>query len=193
MSIQKVIFADTETTGLDFVNDELVQVSAITCDLDTQEVESSINYFFESTKEVEPRVTKINGYYKGKWKAEGFNPIPNEVGAPFILDYLNQKSAVIFCHNSSFDRAFISIFLNRCGVPTLEQPKYFFDSATLASLFMMKSDWKKPSLDYCVERLKVPYQRLKKHDGLDDCYLLREVFFSLMKNIHVDYVAEGAS
>lgn len=188
MTVSKVIILDTETTGVDFVNDELIQVSAITCNLDTQEVESSINYFFESTKDVSQEVTNINGYYKGKWTEEEYNPIPPEVGAPFILDYLNQKNAVIFCHNSSFDRAFISIFLNRYGVPTNEQPKYFFDSATLACLFKMKSDWKKVSLDYCVERLKVPYQRLKKHDSLDDCYLLREVFFALMKNIHIDQV-----
>lgn len=188
MTIHKVIFMDTETTGLDFVNDELIQVSAITCNIDTQEVESSINYFFEATKDVDPRVTEINGYYKGKWEAEGFNPIFPEVGAPFILDYLNQKDTVIFCHNSSFDRAFLSIFLNRCGIPPLEQPKYFYDSATLACLFKMKSEWEQVSLNYCAARLKVPYKRLKKHDGLDDCYLLREVFFALMKNIHVDRV-----
>ena len=191
MSVNKVIFLDVETTGVDFINDELIQVSAITCDLDTQEVESSINYFFESTIEVSPRVTEINGYYQGKWGMEGYNPISHSVGAPLIYDYINRTKfgeTILFCHNSSFDRAFISIFLNRNGISPLDQPKYFFDSATLAVLFRMKSDWKRVSLDYCAERFKVPYKRLKKHDGLDDCYLLREVFFSMMKNIHIDRV-----
>jgi len=188
MPVQKVIFLDTETTGVNFIKDELIQISAITCDLDTQEVESSINYFLESTIEVPERVAKINGYYKGKWEAEGFNPLEPKTVAPLVLEYLTQKDAVIFCHISSFDRAFISIFLNRYGVDTLDQPKHFFDSATLAVLFKMKSDWERVSLDYCVDRLRVPYRRLKKHDGLDDCYLLREVFFAMMKNIHVDRV-----
>lgn len=188
MSVNKVIFLDTETTGVDFANDELIQVSAITCDLDTQEVESSINFFFESTKDVPSRITDINGYYKGKWEAEGFNPLEPEFVAPHIHAYLSQPNAVIFCHNSSFDRAFISILLTRCGIEPLKQPKYFFDSATLACLFRMKDEWARVSLDYCAERLKVPYKRLKKHDSLDDCYLLREVFFAMMKNIHVDKV-----
>ena len=188
MSINKVIFLDTETTGLGFVNDELIQVSAITCDLDTQEVESSINFFFEATKEVPQRITNINGYYKGKWEAEGVGPVEPMKAISVIFDYLNQKNSVIFCHNSSFDRAFISILMTRCGIEPLEQPKYYFDSATLACLFMMKNEWERVSLNYCAERLKVPYKRLKKHDGLDDCYLLREVFFAMMKNIHVDKV-----
>ena len=188
MQINKVIFLDTETSGIDFINDELIQVSAITCDLDTQEVESSINYFFESTIEVSSRVTEINGYYKGKWAAEGYAAISPTVGAPLIFEYLKQKNAAIFCHNSSFDRAFISIFLTRHGIAPIEQPKYYFDTATLASLFLMKSDWETVSLDACRGKFNVAYQRLKKHDGLDDCYLLREVFFAMMKTIHVDKV-----
>jgi len=188
MRANKVIFLDTETTGVDFVNDEIIQVSAITCDLDTHEIESSINYFFESTKDVPERVTAINGYYKGKWAAENYFPLEYSVGAPLIFDYLKQKDAIIFCHNSSFDRAFISILLTRCGIPPLEQPKYFFDSASLAVLFIIKSDWENISLDACKGKLGVAYQRLKKHDGLDDCYLLREVFFAMTKLIHVDKV-----
>jgi DNA polymerase III subunit epsilon len=184
----KVIFLDTETTGLDFINDELIQIAAITCDLDTQEIDSSINYYIESTIEVPERVTQINGYYRGKWEAEGFNPVPMNAVVPLVLDYLKQKDSVIFCHNASFDRAFVSIMMNRHGVNPLDQPKYFCDSATLACLFRMKSDWERVSLDYCADRLKVAYKRLKKHDGLDDCYLLKEVFFALMKSIHVDRV-----
>lgn len=185
---QKVIFLDTETTGLDFESDEIIQLSAITCDLDTQEVLSSINYFFEATKEVSPQVTAINGYYLGKWAMEGLPVLEPSAVSSHVLQYLSQQDSLIFCHNASFDRAFVSMFLKRCGIPALDQPKYFSDSATLAALFRMKSDWARVSLDYCSERLKVAYTRLKRHDSLDDCYLLKEVFFEFMKKIHVDKV-----
>lgn len=190
MNIQKVIFIDTETTGVDFVNDEIIQCSGIIVDLDTKEVEGSINYFFESTKEVPARITEINGYYKGKWEAEGYYPIDRKTGAEYILKFITLPNSAIFCHNSAFDRSFVAAFLTRFGgYNPLELPKYWFDDATLAALFVMKSDWQTITLDFCKTKLGVEYQRLKKHDSLDDCYLLKEVFFEFMKRIHVDRVA----
>jgi DNA polymerase III epsilon subunit-like protein len=188
MDFDKVIFLDTETTGINFVDNELIQVAAITCDLNTTDmgILSSINYYFEAAKEVNSEAARVNGYYKGKWESEGLFPIEPKIGAGYVIKYLTQPNTCIFCHNSSFDRAFISIFLTRNGIPPEQQPKYFFDSATLAALFKFKSDWEKVSLNYCATQLGVQYRRLKKHDGLDDCYFLREVFVAMMKRISVN-------
>lgn len=188
MSINKVIFLDTETTGLDFVLDEIVQVSAIVVNLDTREVESAINYFLDSEKEIPQRVTAINGYYKGKWKLEGKYPIERSTCAKLLFDFLkfNETSSIIVCHNSPFDRAFCSNFLFVHGnIQHIQQPKYWFDTATVALLFNLRGTWEKSSLDYCKNKLHIQYERKTQHDALDDCYLLKDVFFGMLDRINV--------
>ena len=188
MSINKVIFLDTETTGIDFSNDEIIQVSAILVNLDTRDIESTINYYFESEKEIPSIITAINGYYTGKWKIEGYNPITRSEGAKLLFKFLDdyKHSSVIVCHNAPFDRAFCSNFLFTHGnIPHIDQFKYWFDTATVAFLFNIRGTWIKSSLNYCQEQLHIQYQRKFKHDALDDCFLLKEVFFGMLDRITV--------
>lgn len=188
MSINKVIFLDSETTGLDFVNDEIIQVAAILVNLDTRIVESAINYHFESENTIPPRVSEITGYYNGKWEIEGYNPITRSEGAKLLFKFLDDHkySSVIVCHNSPFDRAFCSNFLFTYGnIQYKDQPKYWFDTVTMAFLFNIRGTWIKASLNYCQEQLHIQYQRKSKHDALDDCFLLKEVFFGMLDKISV--------
>lgn len=183
--INKLIFLDTETTGIDPEKNEIIQVAAVLVDLDTRKIESAINYYIEATGELDAAASVVNGYYVGKWTEEERHPLKPEIVAPMLKQFLSIRNSAIVAHNSSFDRAFCASLLSKHGISRRDQPKYWFDTATMAFLFMLKSGWNRVSLDYAKEQLKVEYVRKKQHDALDDCYLLVDTFFKMIDLIDI--------
>ena len=103
-----------------------------------------------------------------------------------FIKFLKEGDA-IFCHNSPFDRSFMSMLFERTGIPTKQQPKYWFDTATLAYLFRLKGNWEKVSLDYCAQQLGVDIKRSGEHDAIEDCLILKEVYFKMMEIIELKF------
>lgn len=183
-----IIFLDTETTGVNFLTDEIIQASAIRVDVVSGSVLSSMNVFMEATNErLDPLSLKVTGYYKGKWKKEKKeNLVSKKDGAQIIYNFL-MNGDCIFSHNSAFDNSFVTThILKHSDIGRRFFPKYWFDTHTIAFLFKYHlADFKSTSLDYCIKKFKLDSKRSSNHDALEDCYLLKDVFFKMMKQISI--------
>ena len=187
--MNNIIFLDTETTGLNFIKDEIIQASAIRVDICSSTIIDTMNIYIDATaKKLDPEACKINGYYKNKWKKENKNPLNKKESAIEIYNYLtNYPNDVIFSHNSPFDRSFvITHILKYTEINERCLPKYWYDTATIAFLFKyFLPDFKYTSLDYCAKQFNAETIRHKEHDALQDCYILKSVFFKMMKGITI--------
>jgi DNA polymerase-3 subunit epsilon len=181
-----IIFLDLETTGLDYKNNEVIQISGILVDTFSRKTLEELNCYIESSKPNSEGARRINGYYMGKWKDLGIQKTKMSDHYDDIMKFLRKGNAII-SHNSSFDRPFLMAALNASDNDMEKyMPKYFMDNCTLAWIFKYKgADVQKISLNYLVEKFKIEEKRDVSHDALQDCKLLKEVFFKLIDNIQV--------
>ena len=185
--MKKIAFIDIETTGLNFIKHEPIQISGVLVDDSNRNIVEEINIFIESKNENSPGAQKVNGYYKGKWKDLGYKDLDNKKNAEKIFKFLSQADTVI-SHNSAFDRPFLTKFMEENGYDAYKLPKYFMDDCTIAWIIKHKTNGKllkKISLDYLIERLNVSKNRNKQHDALEDSRLLSKVFYEMIDKIHI--------
>ena len=100
---KKLVFIDTETTGLSLVNNEIIEVAAIVCDGSTLEIEKTFHAKIKPLhiERAEKEALKINGYDPIKWReAKDLKEVLTELGniAP---------NGVLVGWNISFDWAFL--------------------------------------------------------------------------------------
>ncbi len=178
----KIAFVDLETTGLDFVNDEIIEIAIVVVDSITEKVKEYYQFFLEA-KRIDEEAAKINGYYVGKWGLKADNPCKVAEKVNRILKDVDE----IFAHNAAFDRSFMSVFLAKNGIGVRNQCKYFLDTATIAFLFKKAGIFQKINLNHCLDKLNLLSMRSEKHGALEDAMLLKDVYFKLIKLIEVKW------
>lgn len=135
------IFLDTETTGLDPVQHEIIEIGIVRCgpDLDVvQEWETKIRP--QRIETAHPRALEINGYTPEEWESA---PLFEEV-APTILSMLN--GSVVCGHNVDFDIGFVDAALKRAGFDPLDL-KGKVDTVQLAREHLFPKGLRSASLD----------------------------------------------
>jgi DNA polymerase III epsilon subunit-like protein len=182
------IFLDTETTGVNFLTDEIVQASALKVDVISGSVLAVMNVYIEATgKNLDPEALAINGYYKGKWKKKWPRLVKTKKEAAQIMYDFIKDGDYIIAHNAAFDRSFVSShILKHSKISNRDIPHRWFDSMTIAFVYKYNLEkFKNVSLDYCKQMFNIETPRNTEHDSLQDCYILKNVFFKLMKGISV--------
>lgn len=119
---QCICFTDTETTGLDPIKDEIIQIAAIKV-LHHPEDPSvvvrlqncTMEMKIKPTKPVPPEVAKINGYDPEVWEREA---VSLEEAMAKYRDFVTWTN--FGGQNPAFDKAFISEAFRKCG---LEWPR----------------------------------------------------------------------
>lgn len=66
----KLVFPDTETTGLDRKSDEIIELAALRIDWETWTTEGVFYRRFKPTREVHPEAAKVNHYTPWAWESE---------------------------------------------------------------------------------------------------------------------------
>lgn len=153
-----VVVLDTETTGLDENENEMLEISIIRPDtsiiLDTKIKPVQI-------ETAHPKALEVNGYNEEEWADA---PTWNEI-APFVKEALTD--VVILGQNVSFDMRFVNAWLKRTDVGNEGVSYHTIDTATLAYEHLAPCGLQRLNLDAVCDFLGIPNDGA--HRALADC------------------------
>lgn len=162
-----LLFVDVETTGLDPVNDRIIEIGIVKIDKDEKinTFSQLINPGFKISKEVRS-LTGIR--------------IKDLESAPLFGDVIDDllgfvKADLFIAHNAKFDYDFLSEELYRHD---LDFPLTQIDTIKLAKIFY--PNYLTYSLDSIIARMKLTVG--KRHRGLDDAMVLWQFYQKLVND-----------
>lgn len=173
-------FIDTETTGLDVLQHEIIEVGMLRV-----EVDRSWNYgeveCYEAKikprfiKRASPQALKINGYTPEKWK----KAVNSLVALKKIKNWV-ESSDYLVGQNLIFDYGFINKSFDDLDLERPSYPKYY-DTKHMAQVLVTDGKLKRTALDYLCENYKIPSIG-RAHTALVDVFRT----FELFKKIRID-------
>lgn len=180
-----ITFIDTETTGLDLLSHEVIDIAAL-------QVFVTENSYVELTR-LEAKITpaniasaspvalKINGYSKRKWK----NSLPASSTLP-IIKSLIETSTYVAGQNLVFDYRFINKMFDAQNVDRPKWPQYI-DTKWMADQLVHDKKIKRSSLDFLCEHYQVPTIG-RAHTALTDVLRTVEIYKILSKQTETTYL-----
>lgn len=180
---------DTETTGLDLLDHEIIEIAIVQARVDPKRITRlkrwSAKIKPRFIERASPIALKINGYSEEKWR----DSMSQEHAIADIKSYI-PTSDLLIGQNLIFDIRFINKMFNDNGEKLLLFPPYH-DTKMMAEQLIFDGKLKRSSLDYLCEFYKIrdygrPHTALADADRTLDVYkkLLKEteaVQFSLNK------------
>ena len=158
--IHSLLILDTETTGLDEKEDEVIEIGCILFHVESRSVLSQVSFLLPVCSN---RAEEINGISAS---STNFNQ-PWEDAIKFFLKLVD-ASDLIVAHNVEFDKKWFGIGrlpeLNKKWVCSLEDINWSFKKN-------LKS---RPSVTDLALAFQIPVWNL--HRALSDCYYISEVF-----------------
>lgn len=180
-------FIDTETTGLDLMQHEIIEVGMLRVEVDKNFNYSSMKCYEAKIKpqyirRASPQALKVNGYTKAKWS----KTVPRSVVAQQIKEWVEDCNYVVG-QNLVFDYNFINQFFDRMNCERPKYPKYF-DTKYMADKLVKEGKLKRTGLDYLCENYNIPSIG-RAHTALTD--VLRT--FELFKKLKLETKPESLS
>jgi DNA polymerase III alpha subunit (gram-positive type) len=107
----KLVFLDTETTGLDHTKHEIIEIAVVVMEngVRTKQIECKIKP--QRIETAEPKALEINGYSEELWKDAGSWTKETSLEIREII-----QNSMIVGHNPMFDMRFIEAACTRFGV-----------------------------------------------------------------------------
>lgn len=181
MHKQNLAFIDTETTGLDPENHEIIQIG---CVLVSQNQDADGNQVYEIVEEFELKVKpeKIENADKVALRINGYNE------ADWVFAYTlkeamqifsdKTKDAIMVAHNMPFDFAFL---LKAFSTTKVENKLHYHKLDTISIAYAKakkRDDISRFSLRFLCEVFKIDNK--KAHTALSDCRATFELYKKLM-------------
>lgn len=169
---------DTETTGLDLLDHEIIEIGIVQARIDPTRIirisrwEAKIKPRY--IERASPVALKINGYSEEKWR----NAISQEHAIADIKSYV-RTSQLLLGQNLIFDLRFINKMFNDHGEKLLKFPNYH-DTKMMAEQLVYDGKLKRSSLDYLCEHFKIN-NRGRPHTALADADRTLDVYKKLLK------------
>ncbi len=153
---KRIVVFDTETTGLDTSNDDIIQIAAI--EIINGNIGASFECFFATDKELSP-TQKIHNISNKKLKQKATD---KKDGLIQFLAFVSEDS--LLAHNIQFDYAILNSNLLRVGLKSIDQKI----TPLFCTLTLTRQMYKLPSykLGNILKRLNIPGDN--SHDALDD-------------------------
>ena len=165
--MDKIVFLDVETTGLDPAYHEIIEICLIRGDSLYHRKVQPLHIETASKKALE-----INGYNPKAWSLATH---PSTVALE-IAHYLS--GATIVAHNPSFDMGFIDELLHQYGVQ-VSYDRRLIDTTVLAHEHLLISGCKKLSMDGIREFFG--WSSEGAHTAVKDCMDVRRLYRKLLR------------
>ncbi|MDC3090970.1 DNA polymerase III subunit epsilon [Rickettsiales bacterium] len=164
------IILDTETTGLNPVNDRIIEIACLELMNEIPTGKVFHKYFNPGDVIIPEQAENIHGLSNEFLK--NYELFDNKVEE--VLDFIDSSQLVI--HNASFDLAMINNSLNRMNLKPIEI------SSALCTVIMARKMFpgSKVNLNALCRRFDISLENRKKHDALTDCFLLSQVYLELI-------------
>jgi DNA helicase-2/ATP-dependent DNA helicase PcrA len=171
LSNERIVVFDTETTGLDRSNDDIIQLAAI--EIIRGKKGESFECYFSTEKELSP-TQKIHNISNEALKAKATN---KKEGLNKFLNFISNDS--LLAHNIEYDYAIINSNLLRIGINSIDKKI----NKIFCTLLMTRQLFKLPSykLGNILTSLKLPGEN--SHDAMDDSEATVNLAFHLIKEI----------
>lgn len=167
--MREIIF-DTETTGLDFRLDRVIEIGAIEMINRFPTGKVFHEYIHPDGREIHPDALAVHGISMESLKGK-----PAFAGvADRFIEFIEDANLV--AHNAGFDMNFINAEFERLGLPLVESARVV-DTLALAR---RKHPMGPNSLDALCRRYAIDNSRRTKHGALLDSELLAEVYVELI-------------
>tara|TARA_B100000989_G_C19511464_1_gene459291 strand:+ start:925 stop:1605 length:681 start_codon:yes stop_codon:yes gene_type:complete len=164
------IILDTETTGLNFQNDRVIEVGCLELINDIPSGKSFHRYYSPGRIKISEEAEKIHGLNnKTLEKYPKFDDSVEEFRS-FI------KDSTLIVHNASFDISMINSAFSRNNIELINIEK------CICSLIMAKKLFpgSKVNLNALCKRYNISIKGREKHDAMTDCHLLAKVYLELI-------------
>lgn len=191
--MERIVFLDTETTGLEYYNNQILQLSYIICDEKLNIIERK-NFYLDVDVEIEISASKVHNITKEKIielsKGVKFKDVATEI-------YWDLSYNKIICHNTKFDLSFIKrefLILNK----TIEIKKEFCTMEHYTNMLKIRNyyGYKWPKLEEVVGYLNFDKNQLVKgaknifnitdnidlHDSRLDVYITYIIYRQIVEN-----------
>ena len=159
----KYIVIDTETTGLDADQHEMIEFGAIVMinEIITEKLDIKIQP--RSLDRAAPEAMRVNGYSEYRWR----NALSQDLAAKMIWQFLERhRDGVTVGHNLHFDRKFIEAF-GRYNNLELNLSSPYLDTRDICRSVLAPYGLESMRLDDICEFLG--WKRRRAHTALSDC------------------------
>ena len=163
------LILDTETTGLDFEKDRIIEIACLELIDDEYTGERFHNYFSPENIIISKQSEEIHGLSNDFLKK--YNSFESEIQN--FLEFVGDSKLII--HNAQFDISMINNALKRVGKKSIPSKQ------TLCTLELSKKKFpgSKNNLNALCRRFGISLEEREKHSAITDCFLLLQVFQEL--------------
>jgi DNA polymerase III subunit epsilon len=171
--IERILFVDTETTGLDpKLGHRLIEVAAVEA-INRRLTGKVLHQRVNPEREIDAGASAVHGM-----------TLEDLVGKPRFGEIADEfiefvRGSVVVIHNAAFDLGFLDSELTRARKPDTKA----LGLTVIDSLMLAREQFpgKRNSLDALCDRLGVDNSARNVHGALLDCRLLAEVYFALTR------------
>lgn len=157
--MQQIVFLDIETTGLNYNNNQILQLSYIISNKNAKIIDAK-NFYVDVDVEIEEGATNVHAITKEKIKILSQGKKFKDIAAEVFWDLTNSK---IICHNTNFDLSFIEKEFSRLN-KTLKTKGSFCTMQYYTDILKIRNDYgyKWPKLTEVVDFLDLDKNELLK-------------------------------
>lgn len=163
------LILDTETTGLDFDKDRIIEIACLELIDDVFSGEKFHNYYSPENIIISKQSEEIHGLSNDFLKK--YKSFESEIQS--LLEFIGNSQLII--HNAQFDLSMINSALRRIGKKKIPEEQ------TLCTLELSKKKFpgSKNNLNALCRRFGISLEEREKHSAITDCFLLLQVFQEL--------------
>jgi len=167
--VNRRLILDTETTGLDFDKDRIIEIACLELIDDVFSGKKFHSYYNTENIIISQQSEEIHGLTNDFLKK--YNSFESEIKD--FLEFIGDSQLII--HNAQFDLSMINNALKRIGKNMIPNDQ------TLCTLELSRKRFpgSKNNLNALCRRFGISLEEREKHSAITDCFLLLQVFQEL--------------